>query len=110
MTKRRRPGASKKLVEARFWGHAPDAATLAEGPAGEGDAPSSSRPPGAANPPGIRPTPDPGALVRSLGPPPLAVDPAVAERHLTAVYEEAVRAATALAAVNGLLATDEPEP
>jgi hypothetical protein len=29
------------------------------------------------------------------------------ERHLTAVYEEAVRAATALAAANGLLADDE---
>jgi len=47
--------------------------------------------------------------VRSLGPPPLAVDPAIAERHLIAVYEEAVRAATALAAVNGLLATEDPE-
>jgi hypothetical protein len=35
----------------------------------------------------------------------LAVDPAVAERHLAAVYEEAVRAATALAAANGLLDT-----
>jgi hypothetical protein len=31
----------------------------------------------------------------------------VAERHLTAVYEEAVRAATALAAANGLLAEEE---
>jgi hypothetical protein len=38
------------------------------------------------------------------------VDPAVVERHLTAVYEEAVRAATALAAANGLLAeNDETE-
>jgi len=45
--------------------------------------------------------------VRSLGPAPLALDPAVVERHLTAVYEEAVRAATALAAANGLLAEDE---
>ena len=49
------------------------------------------------------------AVVRSLGPPPLAIDPAVVERHLTAVYEEAVRAATALAAANGLLAADEEE-
>jgi hypothetical protein len=46
-------------------------------------------------------------VVRSLGPAPLALDPAVVERHLTAVYEEAVRAATALAAANGLLATDD---
>jgi hypothetical protein len=87
MTKRRRPGASKKVVEARFWGR---------------DGEEGTPPPG-----GVRPTPDPGALIRSLGPPPLAVDPAVAERHLTAVYEEAVRAATALAAANGLLAIED---
>ena len=51
--------------------------------------------------PQIRPTPDPGALPRSLGNPPLA--PAVSQHHLDAVYEEAVRAATALAAANGLV-------
>jgi hypothetical protein len=54
----------------------------------------------------IRPTPDPGALPRSLGNPPLAVSPATARRHLDAVNEEAVRAATALAAANGLLDTE----
>jgi hypothetical protein len=54
----------------------------------------------------IRPTPDPGAIPRSLGNPPLAVSPATARRHLEAVYEEAVRAATALAAANGLLDTE----
>jgi hypothetical protein len=54
----------------------------------------------------IRPTPDPGALPRSLGNAPLAVSPATARRHLDAVYEEAVRAATALAAANGLLDTE----
>jgi hypothetical protein len=57
----------------------------------------------------IRPTSDPAAVVRSLGAPPFAIDAAVAERHLTAVYEEAVRAATALAAANGLLAADEDD-
>jgi hypothetical protein len=31
----------------------------------------------------------------------------VAERHLTAVYEEAVRTATALAAASGLLDADD---
>lgn len=51
----------------------------------------------------IRPTPEPGAIPRSLGNPPLAVSPTSARRHLDAVYEEAVRAATALAAANGLL-------
>jgi hypothetical protein len=64
-------------------------------------------PSGAAPVDRIRPTSDPAAVVRSLGPPPFAIDGSVAERHLTAVYEEAVRAATALAAANGLLAGDE---
>jgi hypothetical protein len=51
----------------------------------------------------VRPTIDPGAVVRSLGDPPLGPNPATAAHHLTAIYEEAVRAATALAAANGLL-------
>jgi hypothetical protein len=50
----------------------------------------------------IRPTLDPGALPRSLGDPPLTPDTAAAH-HVAVVYEEAVRAATALAAANGLL-------
>lgn len=86
MTKRRRPAASRRIAEQKFWGHA--------GPESDDDSK-------------IRPTPDPAALVRSLGPAPLALDSAVVERHLTAVYEEAVRAATALAAANGLLADDD---
>lgn len=86
MSKRRRSGVSRKVVEARFWGEAP-----AE--------PASATP--------VAPTPDPGALMRSLGPPPLAVDQANATRHLTAVYSEAVRTATALVAANGLLVSDD---
>lgn len=54
----------------------------------------------------VRPTIDPGAVVRSLGDPPLGPNPATAAHHLTAIYEEAVRAATALAAANGLLETE----
>jgi hypothetical protein len=54
----------------------------------------------------IRPTPDPAALPRSLGDPPLTPDTAAAH-HVAVVYEEAVRAATALAAANGLL--DDPD-
>jgi hypothetical protein len=50
----------------------------------------------------IRPTPDPAALPRSLGDPPLTPDTAAAH-HVAVVYEEAVRAATALAAANDLL-------
>ena len=88
MSKRRRPAASRRLAEQRFWG------------ANYEPAPVNSS---------IRPSPDPGVLVRSLGAPPLAVDPNVAVRHLTAVYEEAVRAATALAAANGLLAGPEDD-
>ena len=78
----RRPGDSSAQ---RFWGD-----------------PSAKR----SEPTPIRPTPDPGALVRSLGNPPLS--PAAAHQ-LAVVYEEAVRAATALAAANGLLDADELE-
>jgi hypothetical protein len=86
MSKRRRPGAGRRVAEQRFWG--------AVGHQSEPVEP-------------IRPTSDPGAVIRSLGPPPLAMDASVVEHHLTAVYEEAVRAATALAAANGLLAAEE---
>ncbi len=88
MSKRRRPAASKRLAEQRFWGISYEAAPVTTS---------------------IRPTPDPGALVRSLGAPPLAMDANLAIRHLSAVYEEAVRAATALAAANGLLANGDEE-
>ena len=54
----------------------------------------------------VRPTIDPGAVVRSLGDPPLGPNPATTSVQLTAIYEEAVRAATALAAANGLLEDD----
>jgi hypothetical protein len=77
---RRRP-ASPPPADAQFWGQVDEQ-------------PRARR---------IRPTPDPGAVARSLGNPPLAVGAATARRHLDAVYEEAVRAATALAAANGLL-------
>ena len=88
MSKRRRPAASRRLAEQRFWGTAYETAPVTTS---------------------IRPSPDPGVLVRSLGAPPLAIDANVSIRHLSAVYEEAVRAATALAAANGLLADDEDE-
>jgi uncharacterized Zn finger protein len=93
MSKRRRPAAARRLAEQRFWGRTDDA--------GETEAEAKKAPVQ------IRPTSDPAALVRSLGAPPLAMDSAVVDRHLTAVYEEAVRAATALAAANGLLASDD---
>jgi hypothetical protein len=88
MGKRRRPAASRRLAEQKFWG-------VAYSPAD--------------TPVAVRPTPDPGVVVRSLGAPPLAIDGNVALRHLSAVYEEAVRAATALAAANDLLAPPEEE-
>jgi hypothetical protein len=88
MSKRRRPAASRRLAEQRFWG-----ANYEPAP------PNTS----------IRPSPDPGVLVRSLGAPPLAIDSNLALRNLSAVYEEAVKAATALAAANGLLADPEAE-
>lgn len=99
MSKRRRSSGGRKAMEAKFWGRPLDTAS---------DAPDGAVPADRAGV-SIRPTPEPGALVRSLGAPPLAVDPAVAERHLVAVYEEAVRAAKALAAANGLLDTTPDE-
>ena len=57
----------------------------------------------------VRLTGDPAALLRSLGEPPLGRNPAAALHHLSIVYEEAVRTATALAAANGLLDMDELE-
>jgi hypothetical protein len=82
----RQSGGRRKTGGADFWGRP------TEGP------PSDRK---------VRPTVDPGALVRSLGDPPLGPNPATAAPHLTAIYEEAVRAATALAAANGLLELDE---
>jgi hypothetical protein len=87
MTKRRRGGP--RPADHGFWGETDPSAEPAP-------------------PTPIRPTPDPAALPRSLGEPPLQVRPGLAEAHLAAVYEEAVRAATALAAVNGLLASSDP--
>jgi hypothetical protein len=131
MSKRRRAGAERRIAEQRFWdgpsspgpqgsgsqgsgsqgsGAPSDAAAAASGPAPANGANGSMAPvapSGTAPVERIRPTSDPAAVVRSLGPPPFAIDGSLAERHLTAVYEEAVRAATALAAANGLLAGDE---
>jgi hypothetical protein len=55
----------------------------------------------------IRPSDDPAAMVRSLGPPPLPSRELVAEHYFTAVYDKAAAVATALAAASGLLPPDE---
>jgi hypothetical protein len=57
----------------------------------------------AARPPSIRPSPDPAAVVRSLGSPPLPGHETAAEHYFGAVYERAVGLAGALAAAGGLL-------
>lgn len=51
----------------------------------------------------IRPVPDPGAMVRSLGPPPLFGGGGNAEHYFAAVYDRAAMLAGALAAASGLL-------
>ncbi len=84
MSKRRRP-ASRNAPQPGFWGW-PDKAPEPPAP--------------------IRATPDPSAVPRSLGDPPLGPNSASTQRHLALVYEEAVRAATALAAANNLLVVD----
>ena len=56
----------------------------------------------------VRITPDPAAVVRSLGRPPLSGQFNVAEHYFTAVYDRSVTLASALAAAGRLL-DDEPE-
>ncbi len=80
---RRRKGPKKVVVKPEdFWG---DPSTL---PAGDVHA---------------RITPDPAAVVRSLGRPPLSGHYNVAEHYFTAVYERSVNLASALAAAGDLL-------
>ena len=52
----------------------------------------------------VTPAPDPAALLRSLGEPPLQGQGVIAEHYLAAVVEQAAGLATALAAASGLLA------
>ena len=86
MSRRRRSRRPSPPTDA-FWGRADD------------------RP---APPSPVVPTRDPAAIPRSLGDPPLSSNAAAAQHHLSVVYEEAVKAATALAAANGLLDTGGP--
>jgi hypothetical protein len=85
MSKRRRPSKNGS-TQPGFWGW-PDRPVEAPAP--------------------IRATPDPSAVPRSLGDPPLGPNAQATQRHLALVYEEAVRAATALAAANNLLIDDD---
>ena len=57
----------------------------------------------------IRPSEDPTAMIRSLGPPPLPSRETVAEHYFVAVYEKATALATALAAASDLLDMDDDE-
>ncbi len=62
----------------------------------------------------IRPSEDPTAMIRSLGPPPLPGRETVSEHYFAAVYDKAASLAIALAAASGLLdmseEEDEPAP
>jgi hypothetical protein len=55
----------------------------------------------------IRPSEDPRAMIRSLGPPPLPGRETVSEHYFAAVYDKAASLAIALAAASGLLDTSE---
>ena len=57
----------------------------------------------------IRPTHDPGMLLRSLGSPPLQGQGAQAEHAFELVVRRSAALATALAATAGLLATEEAD-
>lgn len=82
-------------------------ARRAGAPAGAGPADFWKTTPNPGRPPEITPAADPTALLRSLGRPPL--DQAGADRYLAAVADRAAGLATALAAVAGILASDEDE-
>jgi hypothetical protein len=57
----------------------------------------------------IRPSDDPTAMIRSLGPPPLPGRETVAEHYFAAVYDKAASLAIALAAASGLLDTSDED-
>jgi hypothetical protein len=57
--------------------------------------------------PEVRITEDPPAVVRSLGPPPLAGHETIAEHYFAAVYDRAVGLAGALAAAGDLIKPEE---
>jgi hypothetical protein len=57
----------------------------------------------------IRPSEDPTAMIRSLGPPPLPGRETVSEHYFAAVYDKAASLAIALAAASGLLDMSDEE-
>jgi hypothetical protein len=54
----------------------------------------------------VAPTADPGAVIRSLGAPPLTGQAAVADQYLELAARKAAATATALAQASGLLVAD----
>jgi hypothetical protein len=84
--RRKKPAAAAAAADvARFWG-------------AELDEPIA---------PFIRPSTDPTALLRSLGPIPLTVQEKLAAAQLHAVYEKATQIATAVAAAADLVEADD---
>ncbi len=57
----------------------------------------------------LRPSDDPSAMIRSLGPPPLPGRETIAEHYFALAYDKASRRAFALAAANGLVDLTEAE-
>jgi hypothetical protein len=53
--------------------------------------------------PHLRPSDDPSAMIRSLGPPPLPGRETIAENYFALAFDKASRRAIALAAANGLV-------
>jgi hypothetical protein len=106
--------SSSNANERKFWGNQaavtsalsgagrPLSATETTEPNGTAGANGASRSPEAGLP--VEATTDPTAMIRSLGPPPLAGHETVAEHYFAAVYDKAVGLAGALAAAAGLTA------
>ncbi len=55
----------------------------------------------------VRPSHDPSAMIRSLGPPPLPGRETIAENYFALAFDKAARRAVALAAASGLLDLDD---
>jgi hypothetical protein len=92
---RRKPPAAARRRRAAGRGPSPQAA---DARAFWGD-PETARP----EPPAIRRSSEPDAMIRSLGPPPLTGQEQVASQYFSIMYDKAAALAGALAAAAGLL-------
>jgi len=98
------PSSRRSPRDSRRQGARTGASTAASGVSFWGQ--PSAQPPAARE---VRFTPDPSAMARSLGPPPLPGRESVSEYYFATVYDRAVALAAALATAGGLVTAEERE-